>query len=135
MNGHALAITIIMLWTLALLARIIMARYPRGADMAIVFVLCMFTWLAFTSHGHRPPAFPLRQSTVNDQLPIVNDAQPTLEYFASTLDRQRKVYHRAGCQYDRLTTHRVWFADTESAEAQGYEPCRKCVVATVALNP
>lgn len=112
---------------------------PRAGSAGVAVGMIGLAFLALPEKRLPAIYFPvarLAASEVNDTPPTVDSDPSTLNYFASTLDRAKKVYHRTGCQYDRLTAHRVWFDDPEAAEEAGYEPCSKCLSGTVAsLSP
>lgn len=114
---------------------------PRAGSAGVAVGMIGLAFLALPEKRLPAIYFPVAKVVAAEPL-MVNHAQltvhnepSTLTYFASTLDRAKKVYHRPGCQYDRLTAHRVWFADSETAEAAGYEPCSKCLLSgTVATR-
>lgn len=88
--------------------------------------------------GLHPVAARVAPSIVRRSPSTVHAAEftvnrPASTVWVSTLDRAKKVYHRATCQYVGLMdknaegeSHKKPIESPAAAEALGYEPCSKC---------
>lgn len=130
---------IVILWIAAGICAVLLYRgKSMFAHAGMILVLSVFSWLA-DRHAPANPSEIVRPVITSQSLvaaerspSIVDDAHSTVDgepslYFASSLDRVKKVYHLSGCQYAPLITHRQWFTDERAASAAGYVPCSKCL--------
>jgi Metal binding domain of Ada len=76
-----------------------------------------------------PTPAPAAAATVASRTTPSAEAPPVSVALGTFLgNRSSKVYHRAGCgtAASMLARHRVEFASSADAQAQGYTPCRSC---------